>query len=202
MPRWSPVVSNRGWQRRTTVRHARRRHCHPHPYHCRTDSRPTGGAGHPSPTRPDVDPAEARRRLHSAEVALLDERTAAHRRGVGRPGRAARRVGHLAGRTGPPGPSGLVRARRRGRGHPVGQDRRLSRGLPLLLAVVPLRLTGQGHSLPGHRRGPGTRRARPRRPAPPSSASCWPSAAPTSAPWPGSSSWSPSSTSRPGSTWR
>ena len=40
---------------------------------------------------------------------------------------------------GPRGPAGLVRARGRGGGDPVGQDRGVPRGLPLLLPVVALR---------------------------------------------------------------
>ncbi len=102
----------------------------------------------------------------------------------------------------------MVRLRGRGRGHLVGQDRRLPRGLPLLQPVGPVRHAGAGHALPRHRRGAGRgprdRRAGRRR----SSASCWPCAAPTSAPWPASSSWCrwcgrrPASTSpcRPGSS--
>ena len=47
----------------------------------------------------------------------------------------------------------MVRPRGRGRGDPVGQDRRLPRGLPLLLAVVAVRHRGAGHPLPRHRGG-------------------------------------------------
>ena len=49
----------------------------------------------------------------------------------------------------PRGAAALVRARGRGRGHRLGEDRRLPRGLPLLLAVRPVRLAG-ARRLAGH----------------------------------------------------
>ena len=54
--------------------------------------------------------------------------------------------------SGPRGPAGLVRRHGRDRGHPVGQDRRLPGGLPLLRPVVPFRHSGAGHAVPRHRR--------------------------------------------------
>ena len=48
----------------------------------------------------------------------------------------------------------MVRARGRGRGHPLGQDRRLPRGLPLLLAVGPVRHRRAGHAVPRPRGAP------------------------------------------------
>ena len=49
----------------------------------------------------------------------------------------------------------MVRPAGGGRGDPVGQDRWVPRGLPLLLAVVRLRHPGEGDALPRHRRGAG-----------------------------------------------
>ena len=72
---------------------------------------------------------------------------------AGRRWPAAGRPGPVAGGPGPRGPPGLVRRHRRGRGHPVGQDRRLPGGLPLLRPVVPLRHACAGHPFPRHRTG-------------------------------------------------
>ena len=119
-------------------------------------------------------------------------------RGIGGPGRRPRPVGDGPGLPGPRGPAGLVRARGRGGGDPLGQDGGLPRGLPLLRPVVPLRDAGEGHPLPGHHRGPERRRPRRRRPEPRSSVSSSPSGAPTRGPSTGSSSSSPWSRSPPG----
>ena len=90
-----------------------------------------------------------------------------------------RRPARRPARAGPRGADALVRARGRGRGHRLAQDRRLPRGLPLLLAVRAVRLARcarPGSTSPRWSRPP----SRPRRPAPPSSASSPPSAGPTS----------------------
>ena len=128
--------------------------------------------------------------------------SAADVRRAGGAGRGPRRERARAGRAGPRGAARLVRAGGRGRGHPVGQDRWLSRGLPLLLAVGAVR----------HRRCRPPRSSiatssspPPRRPppsAPPSSASCSPCAAPTRRRCSGSRSWCRPCRRRPASTWR
>ena len=79
-----------------------------------------------------------RRRAARRERRQLDARRA------GRAGCAPARVGAGAGRAGPRGAAGVVRARGRGRGHPVGQDGWLPRGLSLLQSVGPLRVAGEG----------------------------------------------------------
>ena len=155
-----------------------------------TISAPNRGGRRAEPERPAIDPADGPRALGRGRHRPAGRASAADRRGARRPGCPARRVGHLPGGSGPPGPPGVVRARGGGRGHPVGQDRGLPRGLPLLLPVVPIRHAGQGHAVPRHRRGARRPPRRPRPPGPPSSASCWRSGVPTSAPCNGSSSWS------------
>ena len=95
---------------------------------------------------------------------------------------AARRPARRAAGAGARGADGVVRARRRGRGHHQPQDRRLPGGLPLLLAVRAVRLARAqrvaGHPEPGARPP-----SRPPRPARPSSASSPPCADPTSGCW-------------------
>ena len=114
----------------------------------------------PAPGRPERggQSGDRRRRARPPRRAPPPDGGRAHR-----PRRAPRRRRDGAGLPGPPGPAGLVRARGRDRGHPLGQDRRLPRGLPLLLAVLPLRHARQGHAVPRYRRGP-RRRPRDRRP--------------------------------------
>ena len=114
------------------------------------------------PSRPDIDPSAARAILAAAEAALLDE----HRLLTGDelavlaglPDRWVTSLAALAHQV----RIGLVRAGGRSRGHPVGQDRRMSRGLPFLFTIVPVRHPGESHSLPRHRRGPPGGRERPR----------------------------------------
>ena len=140
----------------------------------------SGGVGPPSVRPPCLPVTSACRLIDAARRALVDDRRPAHARRAGRPGRPARRRRARPGRGRPRRAGGLVRRHGRGRGHPVGQDRRLPRGLPLLLAVVAVRLARSRPSRCCRTTRCWPRPARPPSWAPASSAWSTPCAAPTS----------------------
>jgi biotin synthase len=73
MPRWSPVVS-KSWVAAANYRWAMPGDTTSTPIRTTVAlTAPNRGRPTPGPTRPEIEPAEARRRLHSAEAALLDQ---------------------------------------------------------------------------------------------------------------------------------
>ena len=147
-------------------------------------------------TSPPTSPAPTPRTRHPRHRPRAGARTRRGPRLRPDPAGAAptRRPAARTAAGGPRRPHEVVRSRGRGRGHHLAQDRRLSRGLPLLLtsrACSSRRCVPPGSTSPRWWKQPN----RPPRPAPPSSASSRPSAAPTSA---CSARWPPAS--RPSAT--